>query len=761
MNLGARNVMIAGRSTAALAKGAFASLMLISATPLAAEPPLPVKAPSPETIEGPASATHAMQHASKVTDILKRHCARCHDSRYLGRSLPAAGISNILDLEAVARRRDLVRPGHPEGSPLFISMLTRHMPYDVFHELKAGDEPTYAEIISVREWIAALPAERECRGSALTKEQVSAAISSDLQQFDAAARDRRRYLSLRHVVGPCGTRRDTLAHQQAAAKLINLLSLSPQPLRLDLVESDGLLLGFDLADISWSLDKWRGLANEAQRLTLPGTKSGPGTDRQEIEISQRILEVGWLADRVMEPGVYARLLGLPHSLSGFMQAYRLDEESIGFRRDYPLQESQVTGARRSIWRKLTEGRLPFWMAEDFAPEGNGDDETAASGPLQYRAIAPLPNGFPAFALYNRDGVTRSSIHEALRLPELEQAQATGAGLNCIACHGQGLRGFKTSQAEENSAPGNWQAERDNATFYFAMRAAGIPADLKIDGQEPVTALAQKYRRMLGIENASRELERDENDLAEQLASTTGDEKSIARRLLQGLVTREEFRSLQDALDSLEQNGAQQSLPQQLAESGSLRLSLWSEKEGYEEGDELFLLAAATEPCRLTVISVDTSGDTVVIFPSEFQEDNHLGPANPQAIPDPDSEFRLRVDEPGQEIIIGICLAGERADPPGILHDHELQPFTLLGDWEDHLEHALEADAAERRNAGKRNKRKRQRRRGRRTKQPPVRADKLPLRQSWALLVIPKAVSENGSGGKAGSGETRSATSGSK
>lgn len=707
--------------SASLQFAAAAAAMMAIILPLAAKTP-----PPPEHIAdhvraiAPDPLAPAEPRAAKAFDVFDRHCARCHESRRLQARLPAAGLANILDLDALANRRDLVRPGQPDGSPLYVSMVSRRMPYDVLHELQPGAEPTPQEIADVRAWIEGLPAARTCTAGAGLSQDLDTIIETDLRRFDAQKAERRRYISLADVATPCDGPEALTADRQAATKLLNLLSRTEQPVRLEPLADSGLLLGFDLADVGWGKADWDCLfAQVPDRLS--------NSDGQP-EARNRVIGAGRLAQQAMDQGTNARLVGLPATLGELNAAFGIDAQALDVQQNYRLDHSEVTGAARTFFRVLTPDRVPLWTAQDFA----------GPQPLETRAIVPLPNGFPGFALYNRDGTPRASLHASAVTPQVAQAGAASAGLRCLACHGGGLAGFKTEAAPQKAAPAEWQVARDNTAFQIAMRTAGIPLNLEIDGLEPVVALAERYRRDLGLDQAAAELGLSTTGLSDALLTLEGDLQPVARRLLQNVVTRDDFEALRRLIAAADVHGAEATASPQVPSnlSAELRLSLWTQKPVYAKGEEVTLHASTTAACRLTLVSVDASGDAVVIFPSEFQDDNLLEPGSPLTVPAAMDGFRLLVDEPGRESVIGICLAGDRATPPGIVHDFDLQRFTLLGDWRQHIARALEADAAERQKAGKPVKRTRlRRRRGRRVKPLPARATKLPLPQAWAMIVI--------------------------
>lgn len=706
-----------------------AAVLILCTWPTWAQAPLPERAALPAASEATDIPDPGETKAAKARAVLDRHCSRCHEAGRLQRLLPAAGIANILDLEAIAGRRDLVRPGYPDASSLFTSVFSRHMPYDVFHELAPGAEPSPAEITELRSWIESLPAVPACQPSTLTDKAIAGLVERDLHGQPAQVVRGRRYLSIANLVSTCDDREVLDAYRQASTKLINLLSRAPEPVHLKPVGLEGVLFSFDLGEIGWSIDQWNWLAARNQ-------VSRSGDDGAIRPATRHALRADWLAHQAIDPSVYAKLVGLPKSLPDLVSALGTDQQATGRRQAYRLDRSQATGTARIISRFQTPARHPVWTAQDLAGAVDDSGSGAASQILQTRVIVQLPNGFPGFGLYHRDGTPRVNAHKSTVPAPVGQAAAASAGLNCLACHGDGLEPFEAEPNSENPLPGGWQVRRDNQAFHLAMRALGIPAGLKIDGFEPVIALAERYGRDLGLREAAAEIALSPDELQRALYAVEGDMQPVARLLLQDLVTRAEFENLRSHLEASDDKQDQTSLHRHSATSDAgLRLSLWTDKSGYRKGDEVVVRAATTASCRLTLISVDRNGEAVAIFPSEYQDDNLIEPGTTRSIPTPSSGYRLRVDEPGREAIIGICLAGDRKSPPGIVHDYELQPFTLLGNWTDHMGHALEADAAERRNAGQQQKRKR-RRRGRRVKLPPSRANKLPLPQDWAMIVIP-------------------------
>ncbi len=695
-------------------------------------PPAPQRAPSAPQVElARDPGALAEVRTSKAFDVLKRYCARCHERNQLQQPLPAAGIANILDLAALARRRDLIRPGHPDASPLYLSMLTRRMPYDVLHRLKAGAEPSADEIQTVRDWIRALPETPPCKRDRSATADITNLIDNDLRSLGPDLAKDRRYVSLSHMLNRCfDTGASGLAegYRQAVARLLNLLSRHTGPVRPQAIDEQGLVLAFDLAAIGWTRDQWAWLA---RRFKAPVPTAITGTIRIAAGTQLPVVPADWFAHEALKPEVYDNLVRLPDHLSALRSVLGVNVTQAATAESAAVELSQVTGASRSILRHETPRRTPVWLAGDFAAASsrpNNESPEDGPRPIQTRLIFQLPNGFPGFALYGAQGARRASVHKSVLPEELKAANADQSGLQCLSCHAMGpshLNGSsRRTDADRAPGPGGRRAVE------VAFQVAGIDSDALIEGHDSVIALALRHARDLSLKEAAAELDLDPKALTLRLRGLEGDMQPVGRRLLQGLISRHEFARLAGAIVP------SSSLHEPDFHPEPLRLSIWSGRQDYAKNEVVRINASATAPCRLTLVSVNAHGDAAVLFPNEFQTDNRLRAGRTIQVPDPKDGFRLRAADPGNEAIIGVCMAGERDSPPGVQHNFKLQRFTLLGNWRDHLDNALAADEAERKQVGTRKPTKKRRRKRRRKAKPlPSRASKLPLPQAWAMIVI--------------------------
>ena len=696
-------------------------------------PPAPQRAPTPPEVElARDPRALAELRTAKALDVLKRHCARCHERGQLHQPLPAAGIANILDLAALARRRDLIRPGHPDASPLYLSMLTRRMPHDVFHQLKSGSEPSAGEVEAVRDWILALPKPALCAQDRSATAGIASLIENDQQRLGPKLAKDRRYVSLSHMLNPCidnGASRSAEIYRQAVAKLLNLLSRQSGPVRPQAIGEQGLILAFDLAALGWTADQWAWLAH---RYKAPVPPVVTGTIRIAAGTQLPVVPADWLAHEALKPDVYDNLVRLPEHISALRSVLGVNVNQAATLQGAAVDLSQVTGAPRSILRHETPRRRSVWLASDFAATGSRTKKESpnrrAPTPIQTRLIFQRPNGFPSFALYGAQGARRASVHKSVLPGDLKAANAGQSGLQCLSCHAMGPSHFhgasRQTEADTASDPGGRRAVE------VAFQVAGIDPEALIEGLDPVIALALRHTRDLSLKEAAAELALDPKALTLRLRGFEGDMQPVARRLLQGLISRHEFARLAAAIIP------NSSLQEPHLHPEPLRLSIWSGQQGYAKNEVVGINAAATASCRLTLISVNAHGDAAVIFPNGYQTDNRLQIGRTIQVPGPKDGFRLRAADPGHEAIVGVCMAGERDSPPGVRHNFELQRFTLLGNWRDHLDNVLAADEAERKLVGIRKPEKqRRRKRRRKAKALPSRASKLPLPQAWAMIVI--------------------------
>jgi mono/diheme cytochrome c family protein len=706
---------------------------------LAPADPTPAATPEPTRPAPPHDVAMA-----KAYRVLERSCAACHQASSPSRRRPVHRFGNVLDLAALANDGDLVRPGNADASPLYLRFLTGHAGFDLAalaREPGAGFvAPEPIDVAVIREWIEALPRRAACTDrTPVALDEVVDLASRWVSQAGAEASRDIRFVSLAHLHNACTPLADLAGYRQAVQKLMNSLSWSRNPGRVEAVGDGLVLLAFRLADFGWIGEHWETLA--AMRPAIPMPTTAPPELGLATGTSFPILPADWLAHAATTPALYVRLLGLPQKL-----------EAIEGLRGFDLADGALAGkARRAALMASAESRAPriverhgpeagaVWLAYDLAADTRA--ETLASHPLlpysvegngipdveETRLIATLPNGFLAFAVYGDDD-TLAATGTAPGAPTLPpaSAHAHAAPRGCLTCHGEGLAlaGDQLRQrivgrkAELPAATAEkalaLYAERgeleqriadDNFDYRRAQIQAGIDPDLRVRGLEPIVALAGEHERDVTLARFAAELDLEPDQLAEALAAYEGTDDALARRLLQGTLSRAEAESLASAL------GASSSSKEPVAVAdAAARLAMWTDKRAYASGEEVTISATAAQPCYLTIVNVDRANRATVIFPNSFEQANLLEAGQPITVPGPAAPYRLRLSDPGVERFVGICRQ-HSAVPRGVAHDFERQLFTALGNWPAFLTETLSTPIADRDGDARRHDTRRRGRRG--------------------------------------------------
>ena len=110
--------------------------------------------------------------AAEVLEIFTIHCAACHDAAG-GKS--KGGFGHVLDLARLGREQEVMKPGEPEGSELFLLVESGEMP-------EKGEKLTPAEVETVRHWIA--------MGAPAVESTISSALSTDAGSNGGPQRNR-------------------------------------------------------------------------------------------------------------------------------------------------------------------------------------------------------------------------------------------------------------------------------------------------------------------------------------------------------------------------------------------------------------------------------------------------------------------------------------------------------------------------------------------------------------------------------------------
>ncbi|MGE0627994.1 MAG: DUF4384 domain-containing protein [Hyphomicrobiaceae bacterium] len=219
---------------------------------------------------------------------------------------------------------------------------------------------------------------------------------------------------------------------------------------------------------------------------------------------------------------------------------------------------------------------------------------------------------------------------------------------------------------------------EDAATAARLDSLGIDPELRVWGLSPLDALRHAYRRSVDAVRAAADFGVAPPAFLDLLEKVDGADAFYARLLRHDVVRRRDAERLLQRLSHSPRAG---DVVQAAAERPpSPALALWTDKDRYAPGDFAVFSAQSNQDCHLTLINVDNDGRAIVLFPNEFEASNKIAAGDVRRVPGPGAGYRLRMKEPGRELLIGICTR-DAAPPDGIVHDFMRLRFTVLGDWQ--------------------------------------------------------------------------------
>lgn len=694
----------------AASTGLLAALMLLPAQDLVAE-----------TFVAPEDPV-----AKAAFDVLDKHCARCHqEGRLIGRDKPARNFGNILELDEIAASPHYVLPGNALGSKLFRQIADREMPYDVAYE---GDtrypHVTADDLQALERWIVSLGARATaaCASRAVVAPAgATSLIASDLERMPAARRATTRYLTLTHLANTCTTAHAMEVYRQGAIKLINSLSRSANVVKVEAIDADASILRVNLADIGWTPADWEMvLAAYPYNVQPAGLASSAVAAATQTQIAA--VRADWFAYAASQPPLYDDLMRLPNNLAELARERGVNIEAnirnfVAQRAG--LQRSGVSHNNRMIERHAAPGGY-LWTSYDFA--GNRGNQNLFAfplgpGPNGFRhdggeTIFSLPNGFQGYYLSTATGGRLDKGPTTIVRDPARKDSAVTNGVSCMGCHDRGLRkarddvrdivlGSRTLPRDVRDkvealhpphARMDALIEADLKQFADAMTRAGLEPALKLNGVEPINALAKRYEDDIDLALAAAELGIDRS----RIRSSLVDQKfyTLVRRLEQGAVPRDQFamsfREMAAALtDQRIAHIAGRRARERLSEADRTEeLSLTSDADFYRPGDGPVFTIVSTRDCYLTLTNVDEKGEGTVLLPNRFQQNNLIRAGEPIRFPGANAPFQYRAKDKGVESIVAVCSV-RPDDNDGIKHNFSREAFTSVSNYTRALGRALE------------------------------------------------------------------------
>lgn len=226
----------------------------------------------------------AAARTARARAVLASHCARCHQGDHRVRPDATSSIVDILDLAALARLPHLVRPGNPDGSPLYAEMVQRRMPPS---GEPAAAEPSAAELGAVREWIEGLgPREASCPPPRLSSHAGGGLGAWPLKPSQ-------RVVTLAHLDDGCRSTAQLAAWRSATVRLVAALAGRPLAQFETGAAARPDRIVIDLADLGWDARSWA---------TILGASGNSRT-------SNAIVRADWLAATILRGPLGDALVG--------------------------------------------------------------------------------------------------------------------------------------------------------------------------------------------------------------------------------------------------------------------------------------------------------------------------------------------------------------------------------------------------------------------------------------------------------------------
>jgi transcriptional regulator with XRE-family HTH domain/mono/diheme cytochrome c family protein len=697
-------------------------------------------------LSAPAAGVHAADtvppppadaYAAKVYAILDQHCAKCHQFGKVAGAAPAAGFGNILHLDQLALDPELVRPGNPDGSKLYTTVLMRMAPHDGETGGGKAEDMQATELDAVRTWIQGLAPVSACQDRPrITATMDSSAAIAALDGMAPEKAKSQRFVTISALHNACTRAEDMAVLQEGLGRVINSLSWALDPVALQPVNEAKTLFRVDLTNIGWDATRWERLVNGYGFRHASG-----GAEKLAAATGTMtpLIRADWLAATALRAPLYYDLLGLPDRLPSLLASLRINlaaDVAAGKARRYGLRASAVARGSRFMQRhEFANG--PAWISFEYAPTpGRQDVFDTPGGPGEAGSptrSAPkpdasllqfaLPSGFTAFYMANADGQRVNDIANSVLKDDAHPATRIGSALSCFGCHADGVRGADDQLREKLAADtllpkdqreklltlhGTAQSQQllfrdDRELFAKALRAAQLTPGLTLYGIDPVSALAQRYERSVSQLELADTLHLDQAGIAALETGAKGDALDLLQRLRHGLVARRDVTANLPALYALtpSTDGDTNVRPQTPAFAAApsrpdaVDVVLKASKASYRAGDLLTITARASATCNMTIVNVDATGRGTVVFPNDFEQNNIVEAGSVLRLPSDAAPYQFRLKDKGRETIIAVCSTAQKS-ADGIVHDFEKQRFTELGDYRAFISRAYGAELDDRR-----------------------------------------------------------------
>lgn len=356
----------------------------------------------------------------RAQEILAVHCAPCHEIGALGASTTEP---RPLDLAAIARDPNLVRPGNPDGSPVFTEMMRRlALPGT---QPATSPHPGLEALVTLRAWIESLPTSAgKCpiagnlarhhiepllvKQAALTGKPISAL----------------RVLTLAHLDAECLPAEQLAGWREAIGLFMAALAGSSAPAPILSLDEKSHHLAIDIQALGWDSDHWRGttgagarasrsseplivradwlivhvlrgdlgahFVNPAEQSAIPRSFYDPEISAQDRAIVQAML-AGASPPEALARHV-ANILQLARAHLAPVNLPRVAAELGVERRVFEREIMASAGGVKTLLLRLAYGTIPRAVIEDdwllLGRIGGAPPPTRTIVPVQFDAIRP-------------------------------------------------------------------------------------------------------------------------------------------------------------------------------------------------------------------------------------------------------------------------------------------------------------------------------------------------------------------------------------
>lgn len=228
----------------------------------------------------------------RVREVLAVHCAPC---REIGTLRASAAASPPLDIAAITRDPNLVRPGNPDGSPIYAAMMRRITPSAP--QPATSPRPSIEDLTTLRAWIESLPASA---GTCPIAVDLSRRHVAPLLVRHAARAGKPvaglRVLTLAHLDVGCLSGEQIQGWRTAIGLFMAALTGSSKPVPLLPLDEKSHHLAIDIRAFGWDSELWR-------VLTGAGVRGGSSNEPLIVRADWLIVQVlrGELGTRFLKP----------------------------------------------------------------------------------------------------------------------------------------------------------------------------------------------------------------------------------------------------------------------------------------------------------------------------------------------------------------------------------------------------------------------------------------------------------------------------